>query len=90
MWGFQPSIFNHLKVSFGRFLQERSNQSNSELFIPTVVDELIKKEKAKVKVLSANDMCFGVTYHRDAAIASECIRQLIEQGLYPENLWEQS
>ncbi len=90
MWGFQPSIFNHLKVRFGQFLEERGNEKKSELFIPTVVDELIEKEKATVKVLRANDKCFGVTYHRDAAIAAQCIRQLIEQGLYPENLWEKS
>ena len=90
MWGFQPSIFHHLKISFRRFLQDLRDQSNSEFFIPTVVDELIQKEKAKVKVLHANDNCFGVTYRRDAAIAAECIRQLIEQGLYPDKLWEKS
>ncbi len=90
IWGFQPSIFHHLKVRFGKFLEERSYERNSEMFIPTVVDELIEKEKAKVKVLHANDNCFGVTYRRDAAIASNCVRQLIEQGLYPENLWDQS
>ena len=90
MWGFQPSIFHHLEVRFRRFLEERSDESNSELFIPTVVDELINKEKAQVKVLHANDKCFGVTYRKDAANAAKCIRLLIEQGLYPENLWEQS
>jgi hypothetical protein len=90
LWGFQPSIFHHLKVRFKRFLEERGNQSNSELFIPTVVDELINNEKAKVKVLQADDKCFGVTYRKDAHIAAKCIRLLIEQGLYPENLWEQS
>jgi len=90
MWGFQTSIFNHLKVCFGRFLEERGNEKNSELFIPTVVDELVEKEKATVKVLRANDKCFGVTYRKDAANAAKCIRLLIDQGLYPENLWEQS
>ncbi len=90
MWGFQPSIFGHLKLCFRRFLEERSNEKNSELFIPTVVDDLIEKGKVTVKVLPANDECFGVTYRRDAAIAARCIRRLIEQGLYPENLWEQS
>ena len=90
LWGFQPSIFHHLKVRFRQFLKERSDEKNSELFIPTVVDELIAKEKAKVKILPANDKCFGVTYRRDAPIASNCVLQLIEQGLYPENLWDQS
>jgi len=90
LWGFQPSIFHHLKVHFQRFLKERGYEKNSELFIPTVVDELVGKEKATVKVLRTNDKCFGVTYRRDAAIAARCIRQLIDQGLYPEKLWEQS
>jgi len=90
LWGFQPSIFHHLKEHFRRFLKERGYEKNSELFIPTVVDELIGKEKATVKVLRTNDKCFGVTYRRDAAKAVRCIRQLIDQGLYPENLWEQS
>jgi len=90
MWGFQPSIFHHLKVHFRRFLEKRSDERNSELFIPTVVDELVEKEKATVRVLRTNDKWFGVTYRRDAATAARCIRQLIDQGLYPENLWEQS
>ena len=89
LWGFQPSIFNHLKLRFKRFLKERSNEKDSELFIPTVVDELIEKETAEVKVLHASDNCFSVTYRRDADIASNALRHLIEQGLYPENLWEQ-
>ncbi len=90
LWGFQPSIFHHLKEHFRRFLKERSDEKDSELFIPTVVDELVGKEKATVKVLRTNDKCFGVTYRRDAAKAARCIRQLIDQGLYPEKLWEQS
>jgi UTP-glucose-1-phosphate uridylyltransferase len=90
LWGFQPSIFHHLKVRFNRFLQELSDEKNLELFIPTVVDELIQEGKIMVKVLPANDKCFGVTYRSDAPIATECVRQLIEQGLYPENLWDQS
>ncbi len=38
LWGFQPSIFHHLKVHFRRFLKDRSDEKNSELFIPTVID----------------------------------------------------
>ncbi len=88
LWGFQPSIFHHLKVQFQRFLKERGSDNNSELFIPTVVDKLIEEKKVTVKVLRTNDKCFGVTYRRDAAIAKKCIHRLIDQGLYSENLWE--
>lgn len=90
LWGFQPSIFHHLKVHFRRFLKERGDERDSELFIPTVVDKLVEEKKATVKVLRTNDECFGVTYRRDATIAKKCIRLLIDQGLYPEDLWEQS
>ena len=88
LWGFQPSIFRHLESQFRRFLKEQGGEKNSELYIPTVVDDLIEKGKATVKVLRTNDVWFGVTYRRDAAIAAGCIRRLIDQGLYPENLWE--
>ncbi len=88
LWGFQPSIFRHLESHIRRFLKEQGNEKSSELFIPTAVDELIEKGKATVKVLRTNDVWFGVTYRRDAAIAAGCIRRLINQGLYPENLWE--
>jgi hypothetical protein len=88
LWGFQPSIFRHLESHLRRFLKEQGSERNSELYIPTVVDDLIEKGKATVKVLRTNDVWFGVTYRRDAAIAAGCIRRLIDQGLYPENLWE--
>jgi len=88
LWGFQASIFRHLESHLSRFLKEHGSEKNAELYIPTVVDDLIEKGKATVKVLRTNDVWFGVTYRRDAAIAAGCIRRLIDQGLYPENLWE--
>jgi hypothetical protein len=88
LWGFQPSIFQHIQSHFRRFLKEHGNEKDSELFIPAVIDELIETNKATVKVLRTNDIWFGVTYRRDRAIAARCIRELINQGLYPENLWE--
>ncbi len=88
LWGFQPSIFHHLESHLRRFLKEQGGEKNAELYIPTVVDDLIERGKATVKVLHTNDVWFGVTYRRDAAIAAGCIRRLIDQGFYPGNLWE--
>jgi dTDP-glucose pyrophosphorylase len=88
LWGFQPSIFQHLQSLFRRFLKEHGNEKDSELYIPAVIDELIESGKATMKVLRTNDIWFGVTYRRDRVIAARCIRELINQGLYPENLWE--
>ena len=88
LWGLQPSIFHHLQSHFRRFLRERGEERNSELLIPTVIDELVARGEATVKVLRTDDVWFGVTYRRDAVTAARRIRRLIDQGLYPENLWE--
>jgi UTP-glucose-1-phosphate uridylyltransferase len=88
LWGFQISIFHHLQSHFRRFLKEHGNEKDSELFIPAVIDELVESGKATVKVLRTNDIWFGVTFRRDAITAARCIRKLIEQRLYPENLWK--
>jgi UTP-glucose-1-phosphate uridylyltransferase len=87
LWGFQPSIFEYFQSSFDRFLREQGDQDNSELLIPSVTDDLIKSGKATVKVLRTEDSWFGVTYRQDRSIAIECIRQLIDEGVYPEELW---
>jgi len=57
------------------------------LFIPFVVDDLVKSEQVSVKVLPTHDTWFGVTYREDREIAERCIGKLIEKGVYPEKLW---
>lgn len=87
LWGFQPSIFDHLQKQFGRFLRDQDTSSNAELLIPSVVDDLIKNRKATVKILKTEDSWFGVTYRQDKEVATQCIRKLTDEGLYPEKLW---
>jgi len=88
LWGFQPSIFGHVRGQFERFLKDYGDRDDLELFIPSAVDELIRGAKATVKVLPTEDTWFGITYPQDKAIAMKCIRKLIDQGVYPEKLWE--
>jgi len=86
LWGFQPSIFPHLQSHFKRFLKEHGNEKDSELYIPAVIDGLIENGKATAKVLRTDQMWFGITFRRDRIIAAKCVRKLIEEGIYPENL----
>ena len=87
LWGFQPSIFEHAWKAFEQFLADHGNSTSDELFIPTVVDELLQRGAATVKVLRTQDPWFGVTYRQDKSAATQCIRELTERGLYPEKLW---
>jgi NDP-sugar pyrophosphorylase family protein len=88
LWGFQPSIFEFLELQFARFLAERGHEKDSELYLPFVVDELVTGGTATVKVLRTDEPWFGVTYRADTSIATACIRRLIDQGIYPERLWD--
>lgn len=88
MWGFTPSLFSELEARFPQFLQKNSdNIQEAEYFLPDVVDDLLKETKATVKVLSANERWYGVTYQQDKPRVKQAIRDLIRRGVYPENLW---
>ena len=87
LWGFRPSLFGFLESQFAEFLEEHGHEKDSELYIPFVVDRLVTGGQATVKVLPTDDPWFGVTYRADKSIATACMRQLIEAGVYPERLW---
>lgn len=86
-WGFHPSLFAHLETGFVEFLDEKGKEMKSEFFIPMYVDELIKGNKTKVKVLTSSAHWFGVTYQEDKPLVKEQIQQLIIDSKYPKNLW---
>ena len=62
MWGFTPDYFVHSEKYFVDFLKENIDKPKSEFFIPLVVNELITKGIATVKVLDTTAKWFGVTY----------------------------
>ena len=87
MWGFTPSIFDHLRREFVAFLQAHPGDEKTEFFIPSAVNTLINRGQERLKVLRTPDSWFGVTYREDRPRVTESIRRLIQQGQYPERLW---
>ncbi len=88
IWGFTPSFFTELQARFPIFLeQNRHNLLKAEFYLPEVVNQLLNEKKARVKVLLTGEKWFGVTYPQDRPYVQEAIRNLIRQGVYPENLW---
>ncbi len=87
MWGFLPSYFSFCDVLFKEFLDKHGMELTSEFYIPTLIDQLIKDNVLNVKVLDTESDWFGVTYKEDKPFVMEKIKQLIEDKVYPENLW---
>ncbi len=87
MWGFTPSIFAHLESQFRSFLATGVSDPKSEFFIPTVVNNLVKSSKARVRVLQSRDSWFGITYKEDKPVVVASIRELVGGGAYPGKLF---
>jgi hypothetical protein len=89
LWGFTPSLFGELERRFVLFLQENEAQLHDKEFpLPQAVGELVKEGRARVKVVPTVETWFGVTYQQDKPQVARTIRELVERGVYPENLWE--
>ena len=88
MWAFYPSYFTYFNDQFKNFLQKEGNDLKSEFYIPTLVDTLIRTGERKTKVLHSDSEWFGVTYQEDKEFVSNRLKDLLEDGVYPYNLWE--
>lgn len=86
-WGFTPRCFEFGGELFDAFLEVNKNNPKAEFFIPYVINEILRSERASVKVLKSNAQWFGVTYKEDKEIVQAAIGRLKEQGVYPTKLW---
>ncbi len=87
-WGFTPSILEELESQFKFFLSNCSvNLEKAEFYLPDVVGNLVKKGKARVKVLHTEEKWFGITYREDRSLVEAAIADLVRRGVYPSPLW---
>ena len=91
MWAFNTNIFEELEVGFKKFLdtEVKLNPKKSEYFIPSVVSNLLSENRISVKVMESGDKWYGVTYKEDKYIVRCAIENLIKEGVYHKNLWEE-
>ena len=89
MWAGYPDFLRYIDEGFARFLDALGeNPEKKEYLLPNIVAEVLEKKLASVKVLNTPDRWIGITYKEDIEPAQEGFRQMIESGLYPENLWD--
>jgi dTDP-glucose pyrophosphorylase len=87
LFGFTPGIFRYLREQFNEFIAKNSLDPKSELYIPLIVDRLIREGKARTRVLKTDATWFGVTYKEDRPYVLEMINSLVAKGVYPDKLW---
>jgi len=87
LFGFTPDFFPHIEEEFKGFLKTNANNPKAEIYIPIVVNNLIAAGKSSMSVLQTPESWFGVTYQEDKPRVLKSIRELVDQGVYPESLW---
>jgi choline kinase len=87
MWGFTPEYFDYSAERFVEFLLKNQDNPKAEFFIPSVVNHLIVNGQVKVKVLDTPSKWFGVTYAEDRSSVVSKIKELIDNGEYPDKLF---
>ena len=85
---FNPSIFNYLAADFISFLEKEGNSLDSEYLIPDVLSKINNEKHNNVNVISTNSKWFGLTYKDDKKYVLNSLKQLINDNVYPDNLWK--
>ena len=89
MWGFTPKFIELLEEGFKKFFENiEGEELTKEYLLPIYIGELLKEKKISVKVLETNDKWFGITYKEDKDLVVNSFKELIERGVYSNNLFE--
>ena len=89
MWGLAPEFLKTLESGFQYFFEEvvPENLIKAEFLIPTFIGELLAEGRISVKVLRTNDTWYGMTYKEDVAAVKDSFREMLEKGIYREELF---
>lgn len=85
---FTPTIFKYIEDGFNVFFNNNKDDLlTSEYLIPDVVSDLIKNNRATMKVIRTTAKWYGVTYREDVPNIKMSIKKLVDDGEYNNNLW---
>ena len=90
LWGFGKEYIGILNDGFvsalGRIMTE--NPMKGEYYIQSPINEQIASGSATYEVLTSGDKWFGVTYKEDKPEVVAKFKELKDEGVYPQNLWD--
>ncbi len=86
-WCYPAEFLEVLKEGFPTFLAGMKDPLKDEYLLPIIADGMLK-EGVEFTVLPTDDKWFGVTYKEDKPAVVESFRQLIRDGLYSGDLYD--
>lgn len=87
-WGFTPGMLGAMWDGFAGAIDAMPDKTKGEYFLPSAVDALLRSGRADVRVIPTGERWYGVTWKEDRQSVADAIARMIEQGVYPKNLWK--
>ncbi len=88
MFAFKNSFFKYLEEYFNDYFKHDEEYIlKHEILLPELIKEKLKNKEIVLKSIIANSKWLGVTYRDDLEGIKANIRELIEKGEYPKDLW---
>ena len=87
-WGFTPDIFAALEDQFRAFYAKNTaNPLKCEFYLPFAVQDQKEAGLCDIRVYPTQSLWQGVTYSEDKPRVKQAIKDLIDAGEYPADLW---
>ena len=88
MFCFRDDLFEWLETNLVKFFEENKDDlSKCEYLIPEIVYKAILAGRAKVKMINTTAKWYGMTYREDLDGLKKNIQDMIDNGIYNEDLW---
>ena len=86
---FSPDLFTILADELSLFLSLHGKAlADYEFQIPDILDICLRKNIKTIDIINTTSNWYGITYKEDKEIVVKALKELTEQGLYPQPLWK--
>lgn len=89
LWGFGREFMDVMARDFIPSLERilAENPIKGEFYLPTPIRNQIESGESSFAVLTTDDKWFGVTYKEDKPEVVARLKEMKDNGTYPERLW---
>jgi len=88
IWGMQKEALEGLDDIFRGFLEDtKKDLLKEEFYLPEAMDALRKRNGIDLKIIEVKDRWMGMTYAEDAREIKFMLKEMVEEGIYPESLF---
>ena len=86
IFGFTKKLMERLDREIKEFF-EKEDLEKAEIYIPMVVDNMIRDNEVELKLIKTPAKWYGITYKEDLDLLKNAIAKMKENGEYPKHLY---